>query len=422
MIVEFSVKNFRSIRELQTISFVATSLGSNQDKYPEVDRNNIAEEGGMRLLKTVGIYGPNASGKSNVIKALSYFMVAVSDLPSSESRLGSLADPFLYQEQPRASDSFFQIVLILGGKKYRYGFTVRKNSQIDSPNASKEIVTSEWLFGPKEKNQVKYFTRKDLEIQKENLPNGKMVPQLQYPHTLYLTHAAAFVKGICSEISNFFRRFTISTCTSSTENFLSPTLWMIDHPEKRRDLLSFLAGFGLHYDDIEMEREEGQSLEEAFKKNGLSLVKKAKVDGQAAVKLDLMTHESDGTRKLLNMAGLLSMSGTISPGFFIVLDELDSNFHPSLVRRFLQLCNDKAFNQTNFQLLFTSHDTNLMDPEIMRRDQFYFAEKDTQEATYLFSLSDLKGVRNDADFSRHYLAGFYGALPLLRTLTTAIAE
>lgn len=422
MIVEFSVKNFRSIKELQTISFAATALDSNREKYPEVDQYNIAEEGGLRLLKTVGIYGPNASGKSNLIKALSYFMAAIVDLPSSESRLGMLADPFLYQAAPRESDSFFQIILILEGKKYRYGFTVRKNAHLDSSNASKEVVTSEWLFGPKEKNQVKYFTRKDLEVQKDNLANAKMVPPLQYAHSLYLTHSAAFVKGICADICSFFRRNTISNCTTNAEAFLSPTLWMIEHREKRLDLLAFLSGFGLFYDDIELEREEGQTAEEAFKKNGLFLIKKGPGKSGLPIRLDLMANESDGTRKLLGMAGMLFLAAASGLGFFIVLDELDSNFHPSLVRRLIEMCNDFQFNETNFQLLFTSHDTNLMDPELMRRDQFYFAEKDINEATYLFSLSDLKGVRNDADFAKNYLAGFYGALPVLKALKKSLAK
>ena len=112
MIVEFSVKNFRSISNLQTISFASTSLKSSKDNQ-QVDQNNIVPENGINLLKTIGIYGANASGKSNMIKALEFFCEAISDLPSPESRLSRLTQPFLYQNDFENTDSFFQIVLIV---------------------------------------------------------------------------------------------------------------------------------------------------------------------------------------------------------------------------------------------------------------------------------------------------------------------
>lgn len=418
MIVEFSVKNFRSIKELQTISFVATSLDSNQEKYPEVDVNNIAEEGGMRLLKTIGIYGPNAGGKSNIVKAIGYFLRAVS-LPSSpDSQLGALADPFLFQDGAENSETFFQIVMVLDGKKYRYGFTVAR--QIDSGGfVDTTVVTSEWLFGPKEVNQVKFFTRKGLDVQIDNLPNGKNLPKLQYEHTLFLTHAAAFEKGICAKIWEYFQRFTISN-VGNNESMRNSSLKMLETLEGKSSLLTFLATFDLHYDDIELQRDEGQSLLQAYRQNGLFLIKRNLGANGKSVKLNLNNQESQGTAKLFDLAGLILRAASARIGGLIILDELDSNFHPSLVRRLVELCNSKEFNRANFQLLFTSHDTTIMNPAIMRRDQFYFAEKDSDMGTRVYSLSDLKGVRNDADFARHYLAGFYGSLPYLPSLSNTL--
>ena len=97
----------------------------------------------------------------------------------------------------------------------------------------------------------------------------------------------------------------------------------------------------------------------------------------------------------------------------LISDEIDNNFHPSLLRQFVRFFNDPSINSAGAQLLFTSHDTNLLDPEILRRDQIYFAEKSVKDETILYALSDLKGIRNNADFARQYLAGFYGALPML---------
>ena len=106
MIVEFSVQNFRSIKDLQTISFVATGLKSSSD-YPGVDTNNVEVDEGTRLLKTIGLYGANASGKSNIVRALVYFLQAIRNEASSESNLSSLCDPFLFQEDALNTEFIF---------------------------------------------------------------------------------------------------------------------------------------------------------------------------------------------------------------------------------------------------------------------------------------------------------------------------
>ena len=123
MIVDFSVKNFRSIKELQTLSFVTSGLKS-AEKFSGVDINNITNIDDTQLFKTIGIYGANASGKSNIIKALVYFIKTITNEPSSESNMSSLCDPFLFQDNDE--DSFFQITLIIDNKKFRYGFVYYK--------------------------------------------------------------------------------------------------------------------------------------------------------------------------------------------------------------------------------------------------------------------------------------------------------
>ena len=131
MIVEFSVKNFRSINDIQTLSFVATGLKS-PDKYSYIDTNNVFIKKETTLFNTIGVYGANASGKSNIIKGIDYFIKAIVSQPSSVSNLGSLCQPFLYQENSEETESFFQIVMIIKDTKYRYGFTVKKN--LDNKN------------------------------------------------------------------------------------------------------------------------------------------------------------------------------------------------------------------------------------------------------------------------------------------------
>src|SRR5690606_5492801 len=124
-------------------------------------------------------------------------------------------------------------------------------------------------------------------------------------------------------------------------------------------------------------------------------------------------NESAGTQKMFDLAGLILRAFSLDDPAFIILDEIDSNFHPSLLIQLINLFNNPDFNRSNTQLLFTSHDTNLMSPKIMRRDQFFFTKKKEDHSTRLYSLSELKGIRNDADFAKQYLSGYYGAIPIL---------
>lgn len=415
MIVEFSVSNFRSIQELQTLSFVATGLKS-PEQYLNVDEDNVSEDGGLKLLKTVGIYGANASGKSNIIRALEYFIQAIKSEASTDSNLGNLCDPFLYQSESFLTESFFQIVLVVKNKKYRYGFTVKKNpfhSTVEKD--SKEIIVNEWLYGTKDKNSGAYFTRKELDVTKEKILNGDKIPDVPYKHTLFLTHAAAFDKeSVCTWIREFFKGWTISNFINGLEHFRWNSLYLLENEKKKTDLLELLSSFNLRYDDITIDRDKSKPENDVVPHDKITFTKQFnKNDKPIEIKLNLRNNESEGTQKLFDIAGLLLRAFNMPVSVFVILDEVDSNFHPALLIKLIKLFNTPAINKSKSQLLFTSHDTNLMHPSIMRRDQFYLTEKKDNNSTRLYSLSDLKGIRNDADFAKQYLAGYYGALPVL---------
>lgn len=413
MIVEFSVKNFRSISDLQTISFVSTNLKSSKENE-HVDLNNIVADNSLKLLKTIGVYGANASGKSNIIKALEFFCEAISDLPSPESRLSKLAQPFLYQDYSENTESFFQIVLIIEEKKYRYGFTVKRNlDSIDIPNTSREIITNEWLFGPKNTNQGKYFTRTNLEVDKASLPGSESIASLEYEHTLFLIHAASYNKDICAKIRNSISGFITSKFSLRADFYRFHSIRQIEDVKLKPKFLDFLRSFGLNYNDIYFKKDGDSASNNKFPLEKLFLTKTACHDEKMNITLNMQENESDGTKKLFDIAGLLLHAFNLKVSGLIILDEIDSNFHPSLLIKLISLFNDPEINKSNVQLLFTSHDINLMNPSLMRRDQFYFAEKEKNEGTRLYSLAELKGIRNDADFAKQYLAGFYGGTPIL---------
>lgn len=413
MIVEFSVGNYRSIKDVQTISFVATGLKSPEGT--EIDLNNIIESDGVRLLKTIGVYGPNASGKSNIVKALSLFLFAVRQEANSNSNLGDLCEPFLYQQNANETESYFQIVIIIDNKKFRYGFTVKRNinQTVESVEDLRNpfIITNEWLFGTKDKNVVEYFTREGNDVNKTKLPNADKIPDLPYQHTLYLNHVAAYDnESDCVKIKNFIRSRTIS----SFQDIMGNSLILANKENEQSKLLGVLSAFNLHYKKIRLNKEEGANLyENTHDKIYLTKTFIDETNHEIEVELNLENNESDGTRKMFDLAGLIHVAFNSRIGGLIIIDEIDSNFHPALLRKLIEMFNNPEVNKSNTQLIFTSHDTNLMSPNLMRRDQFYLAEKKLDESTRLYSLADLRGIRNTADFAKEYLAGMYGALPVL---------
>ncbi|MEQ1732254.1 MAG: ATP-binding protein [Bacteroidia bacterium] len=424
MIVEFSVKNFRSINELQTISFVATGLTSHKDNI-NLDTDNIANEGGMDLLKTIGIYGANASGKSNIIKALNYFINIIATKIESDTDLIKVCDPFLYQENVDETESFFQIVLFIDNKKYRYGFTVKEHP-VNSINSVDFIFTNEWLFGPHGKNNVELFTRKGTKFKLHKSLNENKIPFLPSKYSLLLSHIAAFEpKSVCALIRNFFSRKCISNINNELDLFMRNTLVVVENKEDsiKQRVLDMLSVFNLNYTDIVISRDGKAKNSLVLPLNKITLIKEIEINGIIErFELNLDYQESTGTQKLFQLAGALLSTFNFPSSALVIIDEIDSNFHPALLIKLIGLFNDPKINKSNSQLLFTSHDTNLMSPKVMRRDQFYFAEKQQDHSTRFFALSDLKGIRNDADFAKQYLAGFYGALPVLSEYENTITE
>jgi len=418
MIIEFSVKNYRSIRDLQTISFKATGLKSPAGS--DIDADNIVKCNGVSLLKTVGLYGANASGKSNMLMALSYFTRAVSTLATNSRLISPLYDPFLFETSNEGC--FFQIVLLLNGKKYRYGFVVNKSDNVPGKNSSNDVkIESEWLYGNIDKNMKRLFLRVGLEVKENNLPTseGMIIPtNLSYPHTLFLAYAAAFdAKGIPMQIANYLNHRIINNIVYK-ELFRGISISAIK--ESIPSFLSFLKLFNMKYDDIELIDDESYADVQylGFPSNKVLLKRTTHNGNNKTLSMNLEYRESAGNKKIFDLAGLLLVAFISEDDpFLIVIDEIDSNFHPSLLIKLIGMFNDPKINKNNSQLLFTSHDTNLMSPSIMRRDQFYFAEKQEDESTRLYSLADLRGIRNDADFAKQYLAGYYGALPVLNDYT-----
>lgn len=400
MLVEFSVQNFKSIKDLQTVSFAAAPIAS---KDKNLDEQNVfkASEKEM-LLKTIGVYGANGSGKSNLIKALQAMMTFVKESFNNDKLGSEIVMPFAYDAESVKQPTFFQIVFILSDKKYRYGFEIFGSQ-----------VVSEWLFGTAHKNEVPYFTREKnkIDINKSQFMEGLGAEKKTRSTTLFLNVADALNGQIAERIRTYLTDTII--VSSNDLPFRALSLAYLDDAVHKKDMLTLLNNADLGILDL-TKVEVADNLPEHHKKalgNGLLISRKwDKDNGEGVLLLPFDITESEGTKKFFNYSSVLLMA--LQQGKVLILDEFDAKFHSLLSKKIIQLFHSEA-NKTNAQLLFVTHDTNLLDTALLRRDQIYFAEKTQAGASSFYSLSDFKGIRNDASFEKDYIKGKYGAVPFL---------
>ncbi len=404
MIIQFSVGNFRSFNAIQNLNLRATALVS---ENKQVDENNIIEIDNLKILKTVGIYGPNGSGKSNLIRALETMRRIVTASLDSESS-EAFMDPFILGDEFRKDGGYFQLSFLLNGRKYRFGFTL----------TSAGTIYEEWLFGTADKNETYFFKRAegDVQVNQERFPEGLNLPEGKLrKDALFLSFCSGYNGEISKNIRNYFRKaitFDRNMIRSRQIIGLPSSHNRTDqlYEQGKKDLiLLWLKEAGIFYSDMEIvyfgspaDRSRILFYKSTLGERGTS---------EKGPAFDFDVNESDGTKKFYRYIGRLYH--IFENGGVLCSDEIDANFHPSLLQKLISLFNNSEVNKAGAQLIFTSHDTNLLNPDILRRDQFYFTEKSMNEETLLYSLADLNGIRNNADFARQYLAGFYGALPIL---------
>jgi uncharacterized protein len=307
---------------------------------------------------------------------------------------------------------YFQIILLLKDNRYRYGFTLDEKANIQT----------EWLYGPADKNETYYFMRKkaQININEDRFKEGTQLPYANRlrADTLFLTFCSSYDGAISSLIRDFLAGQIIIQSSyikrSPSRMRISDNRHLTDQLVKQGHksvILKWMADAGLLFSDIKLKEIE---FNKQIYGNYVMLSKNVyneKGEIISKVNMNLDYDESDGTRKFYSYIG--GLFKVFRDGGIYLSDEIDSNFHPTLLMKIIQLFQNPRINKAGAQLLFTSHDINLMNPNSMRRDQFYFTQKTLTEETRLFSLADVKGIRNNADFARQYLSGLYGALPKL---------
>jgi uncharacterized protein len=433
MLIEFSVGNYRSFKDVVTFSMVAANISA-QDK--QLDENNVFKvDNDLSLLKSSAIYGANASGKSNLAAALRFmrqFVLSSSKETQVAEKIGT--EPFRLSTDTADSPSRFEIVFILDGRKYRYGFAL-----------DTERVVSEWLYHVPIKKEARLFERQLDKISVTTaFKEGKEVTGKTRPNALFLSSVAQWNGALSEKVLGWFRRLNVISGLNDTA-LMGFTIQMLADANHRDKVVNLIKKLDVGIDDIRIEkgnlpsidsipqemREEMRGLFDELiklsKHSDADVVeiqtshRKYNANGET-VSLESFTieeNESEGTKKLVALSGPLI--DTLRTGKTLFIDEMDARLHPLITRAIIDLFNSNESNPHNAQLIFITHDTNLLSKDRFRRDQIWFAEKDKLGATHVYSLVEFK-VRNDASFGTDYINGKYGAIPFIGDLSHLLGE
>lgn len=433
MLIKFSVGNYRSFKEVAALSMVAANITA---KNKELDTENVFKAGNVSLLKSAAIYGANASGKSNLLQAFAFMKMFVSRSTSTTSEDTIDVSPFLLNTETESSPSFFEVVFVVDDVHYRYGFEVDRNR-----------VHAEWLYRTV-KREAELFWREDDQIDiRAGFKEGIGLETRTRANALFLSVADQWNGTIAKQIIKWFKEVGIISGLED-RGYLGFTVdQVIENTSITHKIKEFIKRIDVGISGVDAERhkteqpsflsilQQAEDIPEEVKSRLSSgdwftfTVRTAHNQfnelnekiGQ--VKFDLDEHESEGTQKAFALSG--PILHTLQEGRVLLVDELDARMHPRMTRYIIELFNSTYTNSHNAQLVFATHDTNLLDNQLFRRDQIWFTEKDKYGATDLYSLVEYKmpkAVRNDASFESDYIAGKYGAIPYIGNIKRLLGE
>ena len=441
MLIEFSVGNYLSIKEAITFSMLASNAVKELENSSEGVNNVFWDKSKKnKYLKSAVVYGANGSGKSNLLSAIGFYRKFI--LSSSNDRQADdeiMTIPFLLSTETENKPSSFEMVFVIDAIRFRYGF-----------EATKKIITAEWLFGFDTENSNKestYFTRENqnIKVSNKNFKEGKGLENNTRPNALFLSTVAQLNGEVSNKIQNWLKA-NINVISGLEDATTAYTIGRFqDQEEFRKKIINFFKLTNLGIEDIKMEepvldnlskilpqkredekiasliQELQKELKDRMKKGGdareISINAFHKKLDEANKLIDTIALdfelESKGTQKLFGLLG--PWFDTLEKGKILIVDELDSRLHTKLTTELLKIF-QSGINTKNAQLIFASHDTNLLRNDLFRRDQIWFTEKDSSGSTDLYSLVEYKinqatSVRNDASFEKDYLIGKYGAIP-----------
>ena len=420
MLIEYSFENYKSFKELNTLSMIGVR------SFKEHEPDNIINFEKYKILKSAAIYGNNASGKSNLVKGLQIMKQFVKssfrDALIEESNIQ--IDNFLLNTKTEKLASQFEVTFIHKKIKYRYGFKIDKKQ-----------ILSEWLFHTTTK-EVPLFerNRNKYKINKSSFEEGVNLESKTRTNVLFLSLVAQFNGAISNDVIDWFNNINFISGLQDI-GYGIYTIEKLKNDDNFKKWLSLIIRTleisNITIEEIELKEEDinriikktnDKSLSNFFdalnkikqgenKKIQISTWHKKYDENNLLVDtipFDFDYQESEGTKKFIHLLG--PWYDTLKNGKILIVDELDSRLHTHLTKKLIELFH--KYNKRHSQLIFTSHDTSLLDKDLLRRDQIWFTEKDQFGSSQLYSLADFKteDVRKTSSYFKNYLNGKYGAI------------
>ncbi|TGP42839.1 ATP-binding protein [bacterium M00.F.Ca.ET.228.01.1.1] len=427
MLLRFSAQNHRSIKHAQEISWLAaTQL---RDELPHAVTGRLVREPSVGILPVLVLYGANAAGKSNMLDALVTFAMGVEDADGDwAGEKPIMYEPFELDEESRLQPTTFEADVEIEGVRHTYGYSFNDAG-----------VVREWLYSyPKNARKILFqrdFLSKSPAYFGPSLKEvGKMLKQMgESSNFLFLARARRLDHPQLTPIAKFFNDLLGRVrMKEAAEESIAKRLY--GFPGKER-LLKFIKNIDAGILDYEVEQTDTSvSRLEMFSKMSAFMRETFQVDLPAEMRQEkehrlYFTHkgadgttyklrygvESSGTKQLINL--LVPMTATLVLGGVLVIDEIATNLHTKLGEKIIQHFTDPKLNPNHAQLVFSTHDTNLLAGNLLRRDEVWFSEKNEGGETCVYPLTDFSARRKE-NIEKGYLEGRYGAIPFFgRDLT-----
>ncbi|MFK0426965.1 ATP/GTP-binding protein [Campylobacter jejuni] len=426
MLIEFRVENFLSIQDEQILSMMASKNNTFFDSHTNGDKK-------LALLKSSVIYGANASGKSNIVKALQTMKTIV--ISSAKKQRGDKLPitPFLLGNEDNKPTKF-EIIFIQNDTKYQYGFILNS-----------EKILEEWLliFGESNRAQ-KWFERIYNEKEEKYnysfgtkfLGSKQLWAENTRDNALFLSVAIQLNNEQLKPVFDFFLKYIRVNYIDNWNDVSKATMNILQQDKQK--IIDYLKQADLDIEDIIVEEkeldktslmqenipQEIKQMIQADLEKGMKLTKtdiKTMHTNQQGkqVLFDMLALESQGTRKFFGLIG--PWIEALSQGYTIVVDELNTHLHPLMTKFLVNLFHNEDLNKSNAQLIFTTHDTSILNQDVFRRDQIWFCEKQNK-ATKLYPLSDFKVRKDKTNLENDYLLGRFGALPYFKEILSSWSD
>ena len=424
MLIEFKFQNYRSFRDEAVLSMEATGLGTL--------KSSLIESGSSRILPGAAIYGKNGGGKSNVIRA---FWLAVQFIKNAQrtqhENAGIPVTPFSLNDYSASEPTVFEFTYILNKIKYIYCFSATNNR-----------IVKEYLYHSPKGQKATVFIRDGQKFSfTEDRARRKMISEAVAPNQLFFAVACTMNDAVCAGAMRWFRECVVfsrdyadiprqlieySNDTHmlkaisdyakeadlgiedmqfefNSEEISDDLNFPANIPEGiRTALTTFMHALAETSNNSEVRLKMGEVTATSYHKGMLE-------NGEAALFTLELSDESDGTRKLMALAP--AIESVLKKGGVLLVDEIERELHPMLVNYIIAKFQSKRTNPHGAQIIFTTHNTELMNADFLRKDQIYFADKDRNDgASELYSISEFS-TKTSENIQKGYLLGKYGATP-----------